>query len=115
MVAMLSALMSLPLTAAYAFAVSGKSMTAMAVDHGMHKQASADEMPCHKPAKPCPHCPQNVCPYMGSCLLKCFQLLPMPVGEARLDRDLNGERVKPALVRMTLGSPVPPLLRPPIV
>ena len=57
--------------------------------------STMDEMPCHNPAKPCPDCPQKVCPEMGNCLVKSFQPLPQPIAEARLQRDVIGQRMMP--------------------
>ncbi|MGO4681915.1 hypothetical protein [Hyphomicrobium sp. 2TAF46] len=111
MIAMLGAVMAMPLTATYAFAMSGKSETSAK----MAMTAKADAMPCHKPMKHCPSCPQKVCPEMGSCLVKCFQTLQQPVAEAWLQRDVIDQRVMPAPTRVTPGSLIPPLLRPPSV
>lgn len=112
MLSMLGALVSLPLSATYAFAMSGK---ASAASGDMSMSASADQMPCRKPAKSCAGCPQKFCPEMGSCLVKCFQPLPAPVSEARLLGDAISERVAPTLSPLIAGSLTPPLLRPPIV
>jgi hypothetical protein len=112
MVAMFGALMAVPMTASYALAMAGK--TAATVSK-VSMPAAAAEMPCHKPMKHCPDCPQKVCPEMGSCLLKCFQTLPQSVAEARLQRDVIDQRVMPAPTRVTPGSLIPPLLRPPSV
>lgn len=106
MIAMFGALISMPLTSTYAFAMAGAKATTT---------ASMDEMPCPKPAKPCPHCPQKVCPEMGNCLVKCFQSMSPPVAEARLQRDVVDERVMIAPSRVTASSLIPPLLRPPSV
>ena len=81
MVAMLGALIAMPMTSTYAFAMAGAKTTAT---------AAMGEMPCHKPAKPCPDCPQKVCPEMGSCLVKCFQPLSLPISEMGL-RGTHGE------------------------
>ena len=106
MVAMLGALISMPMTSTYAFAMAvAKTATT----------ASMDGMPCHKAAKPCPNCPQKVCPEMGSCLVKCFQPLPPLVAETHIQRDVVGERVMPRPARVTASSLIPPLLRPPSV
>jgi hypothetical protein len=117
MIAMLGALVSFPLTATYAFAMSGQaSMTAMSDAHTMDKYANSDAMPCHKAAKHCPDCPQKICPDMGNCLVKYFQPLSSPVGEQR--QSLNkptGERIIPVESRVTDGSLTALPLRPPIV
>lgn len=112
MLAMLGALVSMPLTATYALAMAG---TRPAVSHHMTVADAKGEMPCHKPMKSCPDCPQKICPEMGSCLVKCFQPLPAPVSEARLSRDVIVERVAPSSTAVTAGSLIPPLLRPPSV
>jgi hypothetical protein len=111
MLAMLGALLSMPLTATYAFAMAG---AAPAGHHGM-SMADKGEMPCQKPMKSCPDCPQKVCPEMGSCLVKCFQQLPPPISEAQLLGDGITGRVAPMLVAVTAGSLISPLLRPPSV
>lgn len=112
MVAMFGALLSMPLTATYALAMVG---TQPPVSHGMMMADAKGEMPCQKPMKSCPHCPQKVCPEMGSCLVKCFQPLPVPASEARLYGDAITGRVAPMPVAVTAGSLIPPLLRPPSV
>ncbi|MBY0560107.1 MAG: hypothetical protein K2Q04_09670 [Hyphomicrobium sp.] len=112
MVAMFGALISMPMTATYALAMSGQTS---ATSGDMSMLAAADEMPCHNPMKHCPHCPQKVCPEMGSCLVKCFQPMPQPIAEARLQRDSVGQRVMPSPTRVTASSLIPPLLRPPSV
>ncbi|MBS0232516.1 MAG: hypothetical protein JSR99_03410 [Proteobacteria bacterium] len=116
MVAMLGALLSMPLTATYAFAMSGHAASiAMDAPHGMDMSAAKTPMPCDGPAKHCPDCPQKVCPEMGSCLVKCFQPLPAPLAEARLRGEIVHERVAPGHALITAGSLIPPLLRPPSV
>jgi hypothetical protein len=112
MFAMLGALISMPLTATYAVAMASAKPVAT---HGMSMAGAKGEMPCHKPVKSCPDCPQKVCPEMGSCLVKCFQPLPPPVSEAQLHGDVIIGRVAPMPVAVTAGSLIPPLLRPPSV
>lgn len=112
MLAMFGALLSMPMTATYALAMAGKTSV---TSSNMSMPAAADEMPCHKSMKHCPDCPQKVCPEIGSCLVKCFQTLPQPVAEARLLRDVIDQRVMPAPTRVTPGSLIAPLLRPPSV
>ncbi len=107
MLAMLGALISMPMTSTYAFAMAAGAKTATI--------ASMDEMPCHKPAKPCPDCPQKVCPDLGTCLVKCFQPLSPPVTEADLQRDVVSARVRPEPSQVPATSLIPPLLRPPSV
>ena len=111
MLAMLGALLSMPLTATYAFAMAGAGPA------GHHGTSMADkgEMPCQKPMKSCPDCPQKVCPEMGNCLVKTFQPLPPLVSETRLQGDVVVGRVAPMPVAVTAGSLIPPLLRPPSV
>ncbi len=111
MVAMLSALVAMPLTATYAFAMSGNT-TASAK---MAMSGQADEMPCHKAGKHCPDCPQKFCPEMANCLVKCFQPLSPPLSDAALYRDIFSDRVAPAPALVTAGSLIPPLLRPPSI
>jgi hypothetical protein len=105
MVAMLGALVALPMTTSTALAMATPTAAAAAADH----------MPCHKPVKPCPHCPQKVCADMGSCLVKCFHSVFSPVGESTLFGLAVTSRVPPALSQVASGSRVPPLLRPPSV
>ncbi len=112
MLAMLGTLLSIPLTATYAFAMASAKP---AVADGMSMADAKGEMPCQKPMKSCPDCPQKVCPEMGSCLVKCFQPLPPPVSEAQLHGDVIIGRVAPMPVAVTAGSLIPPLLRPPSV
>jgi hypothetical protein len=104
MVAMLGALVSVPMTTSMVVAMAGPMAA-----------AAAGEMPCHKPAKPCPDCPQKGCPEMGSCLVKCFQPLSPPIAEARLQGMVASSRVLPAASQVSAESLVPPLLRPPSV
>jgi hypothetical protein len=111
MLAMFGALLSMPLTATYAFAMSGNA----SVSADVKMTAQGGEMPCHKSHKSCPDCPQKFCPEMGSCLVKCFQPLPTPVSEVHLYRDVVAERVAPAPSAMPASSLIPPLLRPPSV
>jgi len=115
MVAMLGALVSLPLTATYALAMSGK-MTAMTMEpaHHMDMSAAKPPMPCDGPVKHCPDCPQKVCPDMSSCLVKCFQPLS-PLAEAQFHGEITRDRVAPGHTLVTVGSLIPPLLRPPSV
>lgn len=98
--AMLAAILSAPATTTYAFAMADQA-------------ASAMEMPCHDQPDPCPDCAKSACPDMGSCLLKCFQVVasiptasllasPPPAAD---QTSLHG--------RSELGSLISPLLRPP--
>ena len=105
MVAMLAALIALPMTTSIALAMAGP----------MVAKSAAHEMPCHKPVKPCPNCPQKVCPDMGTCLVKCFQPLASPLAEATLPQTAVSLRVSPGLSQITSGSLIPPLLRPPSI
>lgn len=106
MIAMLGMVIAMPLTSTYALAMAGKAHTTA---------ATTDKMPCHKPAKPCPDCPQKVCPDIGTCLVKCFQTMSPPVAEARLQGTEQRARVLPARSQVSDGSLIPPLLRPPSV
>ena len=105
MVAMLGALIALPLTTA----------SALAMSQPMAAHATAHEMPCHKPVKPCSHCPQKVCPDMGNCLGKCFQPLYSPVADVSLPGTMVSSRLFPGLSQVASSSLIPPLLRPPSV
>lgn len=110
LLAMIGALLSMPLAATYAYAMTGKA----SVSTSEAMPAHGDEMPCHKKMKKhCPNCPQKVCPEMGSCLVKCFQPLPAPVSEAGLRGDVITDRVAPAIYAVPPSSLIPPLLRPP--
>ena len=106
MLAMLGALISMPMTSTYAFAMAGAKTAAT---------ASMDGMPCHKLVKHCPDCPQKVCPDIGTCLVKCFQPLSPPVAEASLQGDVVSARVAPEPSQIRATSLIPPLLRPPSV
>jgi len=110
MLAMLGAIVAMPLSSTYALAMA-TSNQAMAE----HTAAMKHDMPCHKPAKPCPECPQKVCPEMGTCLVKCFQPLASPVGEMTVPGDVVSARVRPAVSQVSGGFLIPPLLRPPSV
>jgi hypothetical protein len=107
MLAMLGALVSLPLTATYAVAMAGV--------HSSSMSASSDEMPCHKPAVPCAGCPQKVCPDMGNCLLKCFQPLFPPIGVFHVQGIVVTSLAVPSAYPACITSHVSPILRPPIV
>jgi hypothetical protein len=111
MLAILSALIAMPLTATYAFAIS--SGATASADTTMSGQS--DAMPCHKTGKSCPHCPQKFCPEMANCLVKCFQPLSAPISDAHFHRDVVSRGVAPAPTTVTAGSQIPPLLRPPSV
>jgi len=104
MVAMLVALFAVPLTTTAAFANSGQAAA-----------ATKSEMPCHKPAKPCPDCPQKSCPDMGNCLVKCSQPLAAPASHAQPQIAILKSRYGPAPSQVAAGSLIPPLLRPPSV
>jgi hypothetical protein len=104
MVAMLGAIIVVPVTSALAAA-----NTTSASSMGM------GDTPCHKPAKSCPDCPEKSCPSLSACLVKCFQKLSALPTEARLDRTTVSSRVWPAPSLVTASSLTPPLLRPPSV
>jgi hypothetical protein len=102
MVAMLGALIAMPMTTSMALAMSAP----------MAASSAADEAPCHKPAKkPAKHCPD--CPDMGTCLVKCFQPLSAPVAETSLLGIVVALCVLPEPSQIAAGSLIPPLLRPP--
>jgi hypothetical protein len=104
MIAMLGALIALPMTTSIALAMAGP----------MVAKSTAHEMPCHKPAKkPAKHCPG--CPDMGTCLVKCFQPLSALVAETCLLGVVAAPRVLPEPSQIAAGSLIPPLLRPPSV
>lgn len=112
MIAMLGAVLSVPLSAAHAFQ--------LAASHDAQQTAAVkQDMPCHnhKPVKAdhCPNCPQKTCPDLGSCLVKCFQqLTPLPV-DVRLQADMGRDRIPPAAAHESAGTLTPQLLRPPRV
>jgi hypothetical protein len=105
MLAMLGALITVPMATPSVLAMAGP-MTA---------SPSPDKMPCHKPVKPCPDCPQKVCPDMGTCLVNCFQPLSPAITESRLQGTAAGSLVLPAPSQVLAAALVPPLLRPPSV
>ncbi|MFA5956374.1 hypothetical protein [Hyphomicrobium sp.] len=115
MVAMLGALLSMPMASTYAFAMSAQSTSMAADSHDTSMASMSKDMDCAKPANHCPNCPQKFCPEMGSCLVKCFQPLSPPAAEARLQGVVPRERVMPTPSRVTASSLIPPLLRPPSV
>lgn len=106
MIAMLGALVAMPLTSTYALAMAAKACSAA---------AAMDGMPCHKPAKRCPHCPQKVCPDTGTCLVKCFQTMSPPGAEAHLRGFDVRAHVLPAASQVSSSQLIPPLLRPPSI
>jgi hypothetical protein len=114
MVAMLGALMTMPLTATYAFAMSAHTV-AVESSHDMDMSAAKTPMSCNSPAKHCPDCPQKICPNMSSCLVKSFQPLPSPLAEAQFHGEILRECVAPGRALITAGALIPPLLRPPSV
>ena len=104
MVAMLGALIALPMTTSMALAMSAPTIAS----------STAEDMPCHKPAKkPAKHCPG--CPDTGTCLVKCFQPLSALVAETCLLGVVAAPRVLPEPSQIAAGSLIPPLLRPPSV
>ena len=115
MLAMFGAVLSMPMTSTYAFAMSGKWAVTASESHDPAMASMAKDMDCAKPANHCPHCPQKFCPEMGNCLVKCFQPLSPPAAEALLQGIAPSERLTPAPTRVTAGSLIPPLLRPPSV
>jgi hypothetical protein len=104
MIAMLGALIALPLTTSMALAMSAPTAAS----------STADEMPCHKaakkPAKPCPDCPD-----VGTCLVKCLQPLSALIAEAGHPGVGAISCVPPAPSVTAAGSLIPPLLRPPSI
>ena len=105
MFAMLGALITVPMTTSSALAMRGPATASPA----------AEQMPCHKPVKPCPDCPQKVCPDMGACLVNCVQPLSPAIAEASLRGTAARALVLPAPSRVAAASLVSPLLRPPSV
>ncbi|KAB2943614.1 MAG: hypothetical protein F9K20_02850 [Hyphomicrobium sp.] len=105
MLAMLGALIAMPMTASVALAMATSTSAA----------AASEQMPCHKPANPCPDCPQKVCPDMGTCLVTCFQPLSSPVADAPPQSRVASSRLLPAAPQVAADSLIPPLLRPPSV
>ncbi len=104
MIAMLGALVAVPMTTSMALAMSAPTVAS----------STADEMPCHnaakKPAKPCPDCPD-----VGTCLVKCLQPLSAVVAETGRLGVVVTSCVLPAPNEISAGSLIPPLLRPPSV
>jgi hypothetical protein len=105
MVAMLAALVYVPLSTA----------SVLAIASAPHMQASTGEMPCHKQAKHCPDCPQKSCPDTAACLAKCFQSFSAPVVDETARTFVASTRLRPALSRVPDTSFISPLLRPPSV
>ena len=109
MIAMIGALVALPMASTYALGMAGSAPKA--------SSAMAD-MPCHMstmPAKHCTECPQKVCPDMGTCMVKCFQSLSLPMSDDHGTGIVESDRLRPALSQLRTGSRIPPLLRPPSV
>jgi hypothetical protein len=107
MLAMLGAGVVAPMTTAHAVAKPGLTSS---------MSAAMQAMPCHKPANPCPDCPQKSCPDMGAgCLVKCSQLVASPAAVALSHTPVMGSRLLSAPQQAVSGSLTPPLLRPPIV
>lgn len=104
MVAMFGALLSMPVTSTYAFAMSGQSAGTAAGSQDGAMASMSKDMDCAKTAHHCPNCPQKFCPEMGSCLVKCFQPLSPPAAEARMQGVVPSERVMPTPVAVTAGS-----------
>ena len=108
-VAMLGALIALPMTTSMALAMSAPTAASPTAD-----KMTADEMPCHKPAKsPAKQCPD--CADMGTCLVKCFQPLSALVAETGRLGVVVTSCVLPEPSQIAAGSLIPPLLRPPSV
>jgi hypothetical protein len=110
MIAMLGAIVSVPLAAAHALQMA-------ASQHSQQTAAAKHDMPCHghKPAKAkhCPNCPQKTCPDLANCLAKCLQqLTPLPI-EAQLHGHMIRDGVVPAASQVSAGTLAPLLLRPP--
>ncbi len=120
MLAMVSAILAVPMTLPFARAsvafAQASSATLSAQTEGRQK-ASTSQMPCHQPAQPCPHCPPKGCPDMaaGACLVKCFQAAFLPADEPRELGTDTLARLRPAPSQVKASSLIPPLLRPPSV
>ncbi len=114
--AMVSALVSVPASAASVFAAMGTGTnTPQSTHHGMSASATEAPMPCKVAMKHCPHCPQKICPELAGCGVKCFQAFsPLPA-EEHLMGEILRERLAPGRASVTAGSLIPPLLRPPSV
>lgn len=110
MLAMLGAVLSVPLSAAHALSIAGSH-------HEQQVAAAKHDMPCHshKPVrdKHCPNCPQKGCPDIASCLAKCSQQLTPLLTGARLPNIIVGDRILPAADGESAGALTPQLLRPP--
>jgi hypothetical protein len=109
---MLGALLAVPQSVTAAIAMT-------AAHSAQHTAAAAKaEMPCHgqkmaAKIKHCPNCPGKNCPDLGNCVIKCFQQVTAPVGQAPLLGDVVRTRVAPSPSRVNESSLIPPLLRPP--
>jgi hypothetical protein len=90
------------------------AMTSAALAMELGSPVAQEQMPCHKPAKPCPDCPQKACPDMSVCVAKCFQPLT-PIAEVSLRGSVSASGVLPASSQVPPESLSPPLLRPPSV
>lgn len=108
---MLGALLIAPISTPMALAMAN------ATAHSKMAASTADETPCHKPAKQkhCPDCPQKACVDMTACLAKCFQPLAAPVTPVRVPELQARTAIRPGLSQTESGSLIPPLLRPPSV
>ena len=116
MIVMLATGIGVPMMSAHAMSKT-HSTTSLAAQTAAPTAdtAAVDVMPCHKPAKPCPHCPQTGCGDMGACMAKCFQSMAMPAGEMHLQGRIIGAAVRPERSQVAAGALVAPLLRPPTV
>jgi hypothetical protein len=109
LLAMLGAGVVVPMTATHAAAKPRMTSTSS-------MSVATEAMPCHKPANPCPNCPQKGCPDMGaSCLVKCSQLVATPAAVALTYTPVMRSRLASPPRQAVSGTLTPPLLRPPIV
>ena len=116
MLAMLGAVLSVPLSTAHAL-----QLQTTAAQHVEHAASTEGDVPCHghevvkTEHKHCPDCPQKTCPDLGSCLAKCAQQLPLlPVG-VRVQAGIVRHHILPAPAQESAGTLTPQLLRPPSV
>jgi hypothetical protein len=113
LIAILGAVVTVPLTASSAMAKADTMSTMMA--SAMSSGGTTGEMPCHKAPKHCPDCPQKGCSDLGMCVMKCFQSFYAPIVGAPLHAPIAAARVEPAPPEAAVDSLIPPLLRPPSV
>ena len=99
-VAMLGAVIELPVAVTAAVAMATVKSRATTVDHQL--------------TKPCTHCPKKLAFDMAGCLVKCFQAFYSPAATVVLKVAVIASRAPPpALSRPASGTAFSPPLRPP--